>query len=290
MAHVYVAALPKVYKYGMESRLAEVCAWVDEKSEGRLTWHDKQILLVSPVAWKDGEVMKVAEEMVNLQREEMCVDLDRMFGKGGGAGAGAGFGFYDSLADLEHQMVKAQQQQREGKTPAVVDVKDSALELLESFHKSLVLYMWMHHRNCVVFPDELKAEELKHRVEDVMDWALQQMGKKNVSKRWGQAKAATQQRQHRQHQLPSSPSPIRHSPIATMDKPVPSIPFPTVVRPQQAQSQLGPDQRQRQQLPKIDFVRNDPGLLTRRWEQPPDLSTLLKKYVDSPSLKIGSKS
>lgn len=240
--------------------MAEICEWVDEKSKGHFTWDEKQLLAVSPISWRDGIVVKAAEEMVKMQRDEMHVNLDRVLGN-------SDLGLFDMLKQIERQMAKAQDvrpqagvERRREQDKGVV-LKDTILESLESFHKVLVMYMWMHLRNSVVYPDYLVAEDLKHRVEVVMDWALQQMGKKNIRNRW--------EKVARYGDQPSQS--LGHSRI--VDK-LPPLPHPVTAPIDQPQSKIG-------------YKTSGGAQVVRQWGQPPDLSTLLKQYVDSSRLKAG---
>lgn len=299
MAHVYASILPKAYRYAIPGRVAEICEWIDEKSKGMLTWAEKQMLMSSPVAWRDEMVVRVAEEMVRLQRDEMCVSVEAVVKP---------FGFMDALMRVEWQMERAKAiaaagEARNARWPKarVGEMKIEVLDTLETFHKVLVLYMWMHFRNNVVYPEREAAEDLKHRVEIVLDWGLQQLGKKDVAKRWQQTWSSAKREVaeggmegeaegragHRRH-----PEASGHHPPSFAANPSPTQ------LPQDGThiSQVPPSLRlppisgfpQRPQKPKIDYIRspNEGARAARQWDQPPDLSTLLKQYVSSPSLKV----
>ncbi|KAF7777881.1 hypothetical protein Agabi119p4_3953 [Agaricus bisporus var. burnettii] len=66
--------------------------------------------------------------------------------------------------------------------PFIPEITHSTLSVLESFHKILVFYMWMLFRNSVVFSDQETTEELKRRVEVVLDWSLQVIGQSDQDK------------------------------------------------------------------------------------------------------------
>jgi len=49
------------------------------------------------------------------------------------------------------------------------------LQGLETFHKILVVYIWLSFRNPVSYPSHQEATELKERLERVLHWCLQEL-------------------------------------------------------------------------------------------------------------------
>jgi len=59
-----------------------------------------------------------------------------------------------------------------GRTPLAPPILISSLPLLETLHKSLVLYIWLSFRIPISFPDRAKAVDYKNRTEVVLDSCL----------------------------------------------------------------------------------------------------------------------
>jgi hypothetical protein len=205
-----------------------------------LTWQDKLLIYNCPVSWREKIVVDAAEEMVKLQRDEMCVEItsvlgveegsfgqregegrsigrgegkdgvwrDRAWSERRGKGMGTFAGLVRRLEEVEEKMrivksimpevgVEGKSGTDVGAATAVDDFRRTSppsrdyfkhkqrqplilaehLDELESLHKVLVLYMWMHFRNSVVYPDREITEQLKLRVEVALDWGLQEVGK-----------------------------------------------------------------------------------------------------------------
>ncbi|KAF9442553.1 hypothetical protein P691DRAFT_779350 [Macrolepiota fuliginosa MF-IS2] len=291
MAHIYASSLPsRVYRYVVPSKVADICAWVDEKGKGQLTWAEKQMLVVSPVAWKDEQVLGAAEEMVKMQRDEMCVRVERVVEK---------LGCLDALMWVERGMEKLERANasagEKGEGKMVVEVKEGILESLESFHKVLVLYMWMHYRNTVVYPEREEAEKLKLRVEVALEWALRQLGRRDVAREWVEEQRA-------QSKTSKKRAPVWSDSRKRIDLDVDaeeefaqevSLVLGRVNRLSPRPNSSPQTRRDAEHASAPTREKQKIGYSTSggdravRWEQPPDLSTLLKRYVDAPSLKVG---
>lgn len=192
MAHTYTSLPPSpVYKYTTIPKIAEICTWIDQRTKGVFTWDDKLQLLVCPIMWRDGAVVDAAEEMVRMQRDEMCVVLGRLEcvvgdQRGSAKGKEGKRGLVWALEEVERRMelagkmvaeaaavkdastIKAQTNDRSKPSPSPpakpstkITVDPELLDQLESLHKILVLYMWKHLRNSVVYPDREAVEAMK---------------------------------------------------------------------------------------------------------------------------------
>lgn len=158
-----------------------------------------------PIQWRDKSVVEAAEDMVKLQRDEMCVAIDDV------VGYGKRFrGLVRRLEEVEGKMRSVGAGVQTGGNLNGTEVDDTSsslpttapafpfpkprsslafspqqrssidpehLDELETLHKILVLYMWMHLRNAVVYSDRDATEDLKQRVEVALDWGLQEVGK-----------------------------------------------------------------------------------------------------------------
>ncbi|KXN91935.1 ATP-dependent RNA helicase SUV3, mitochondrial [Leucoagaricus sp. SymC.cos] len=199
MAHIYTT-LPHspIYQYTHSNTLVEISHWIEEKARDVLTWDEKLLLLVCPAGWRDPMCVQAVEEMVKMQRDEMCVDLKRLISV---------FGLDKALEKVEGMINRVKEAEaeaeaavhvegaREGESADVTtttvaktgppkpshlkrsEIRPQQLEQLESFHKILVLYVWMHFRNTIVYPDREPCEQIKNRVEVALDWGLQEIGK-----------------------------------------------------------------------------------------------------------------
>ena len=248
MAHVYTTLPPSsVYKHCYRARLSDICTWVEAQSQGQFTWEDKLKLMFTPIPWRDGMGLRAAEEMAALQREEMCVLIEKMRTV---VGNGKKKGLLGALEAMElkisetERMRKREREEKdreeedreiridllekhlslylpssesrpspssESPSPSsespssslsssenapspspsssldfstaqssTTHIRQELLEQLEALHKILVMYMWSHFKNSVVYPDRDIAESLKSRVEVALDWGLREVGRDAV--------------------------------------------------------------------------------------------------------------
>jgi ATP-dependent RNA helicase SUPV3L1/SUV3 len=198
MAHIYAALPPsRVYKYTQTTRIKDICSWIEQRTSGVLTWEEKLQLLNSPVAWRDPGVVQALEEMVKMQTKENSVRMGKFLSMRSGfikalEAAERRMTWSKALVKAEAEVVQAQERgddsvkdkkrkvewlrRKEGEGS---NIGHELLEQLEALHKILVVYMWMHFRNIVVYPDRVQTEGLKHRVEVVLDWGLQELGRRS---------------------------------------------------------------------------------------------------------------
>jgi len=236
MAHVYTTLPPSsVYKHCYKAQMPEICTWVETQSQGQFTWEDKLKLMFTPIPWRDEMGLRAAEEMAALQREEMCVLIEKMKVV---VGNGKKNGLLGTLEAMELKISETEKmrgrgsEKKEGEMrkgssqndlspylpllesrpslssesrpssslsssenppspsssssldfsaqPSATHIRQELLEQLEALHKILVMYMWSHFKNSVVYPDRDIAESLKSRVEVALDWGLREVGRDAV--------------------------------------------------------------------------------------------------------------
>lgn len=288
MAHLYASNLPPIYRYSVPTRLSEICAWIDARTKS-LTWSEKAMLFVSPIAWREEVCVQAAERMIQLHQDYFKVPIE---------GVIRPFGFMDALELVERAMERSKRKDlipRFGGGSG--EIRVDVLATLESFHKVLVSYMWMHFRRPITYHENEKVEGLKLRVELALDWGLQQLGKRklqsvsginsttnananispSVVEHEGNSRLKVEQPPKRVpiHRTNQSESSHSHSPIldSVMDSSTHRFKVEQKPKPK----------------PKISYSSETPRP-TRNFSPTPDLTSLLKKYVDSPVLKVGGNS
>jgi len=219
MAHVYTTLPPSsVYKHCYKARMSEICEWVERQSQGQFTWEDKLKFMFTPIPWRDGMGLRAAEEMAALQRDEMCVLIEKMKSVVGNGKKKGLLGALEAMEGKISETEKRREREREGEKEGEIRIDSSEnslspslsssesppspspsssldfpteplpttpirqelLEQLEALHKILVMYMWSHFKNNVVYPDRDIAESLKSRVEVALDWGLREFGRDTV--------------------------------------------------------------------------------------------------------------
>ena len=150
--HSYIARMRPIYRFEDMARFAERCELIDT-SAGELTLEDRNLFIKSPVSWRDPLCVQIAAEFMRMYKHSMRVVLVQALG---------GSELLETLRRTEKFMSLNR--------PLVSS--SSVLPLLETFHKVLVLYMWLSIRNSVVFCDHEQAAALKGRVEKALDWCL----------------------------------------------------------------------------------------------------------------------
>ncbi|GLB35606.1 putative helicase superfamily c-terminal domain [Lyophyllum shimeji] len=154
-AHRYISRLPPMLRYAEvgASRLRDICEFVDTRGP-KLPLADRLNLVQAPVAWRDPACMELVARFVGMYQEEMDVDLMKAL---------EGTEFMANLERIEGKM------REEGRRRASAEVLGS----LESFHKALVLYVWMSFRQPLAWNSHEEVAALKTRVEKGLDWTLQ---------------------------------------------------------------------------------------------------------------------
>jgi len=165
--------------------------------------------MFTPIPWRDGMGLRAAEEMAALQRDEMCVLIEKMTSVVGSGRKGGLLGALETMeekiskTEKERERVREKEEEKEREmriassenppTPSLsssldfptaqlptTPIDQELLVRLEALHKILVMYMWSHFKNSVVYPDRDIAESLKGRVEVALDWGLREFGRDTV--------------------------------------------------------------------------------------------------------------
>lgn len=149
--YTHITKMRWPYQISSSNHIQEMSEFIDTRA-GDLTLTDKSQLMMSPISWRDTGFVDVVATMYRQHRNEMSVNLRECGGD-----------IYAQLEDVELQMQKSKQP-RSGQ---------NILVGLETLHKIVVFYMWMHLRTPVAWPDHELATSLKRRTEAALDWAIQ---------------------------------------------------------------------------------------------------------------------
>lgn len=137
-----------------------MCDFIDTRGRN-LTVPDRLLHMMAPIPWRDDTLLEVVAKFIRMYSEDMRVEL---------LPALAGTRFMPTMLRIEEQMAA-------GVPPAS---NPRTLEVLEGFHKIVVIYIWMSFRNGVAYSNHKDVSELKKRVEVALEWALQGMSRKAV--------------------------------------------------------------------------------------------------------------
>jgi hypothetical protein len=176
--------------------------------------------------------------------------------------------------------------------PIMPEITESTLSFLESFHKILVFYMWMLFRNSVVFSDQETTEGLKKRVEVVLDWALQVISysqkdtNEKVKKGKGKGKG--------KGKLGSEGLFTERASIKQLMEDYERRNVKEGKREERAmEKSVWSNGREEEGRKGTEIGVMDNAEIKaknkRPWVQAPDLTTLLKNYVDNSDLKVGRR-
>jgi ATP-dependent RNA helicase SUPV3L1/SUV3 len=160
--HLYIAKMRPIYRFEDLNKLYDICQFIDTYA-GELTLDDRNRFIKSPIAWWDPLCVKVASRFMQMYRDSMRVVLVQSLKNSN---------LLETLRRTEIWMTANRP------PPPLL----GALSLLETFHKVLVLYLWLSLRNPVVFCDQEVAMELKARVERALQWSLQNMSQKELQR------------------------------------------------------------------------------------------------------------
>jgi ATP-dependent RNA helicase SUPV3L1/SUV3 len=125
---------------------------------------------MAPIQWRDERVVSVVEKMLRMYGQSMSVRLNKAI---------EGTEFLGTLKDVEESI-------EADLTPAPAP---DTLDVLESLHSILVLYLWMSYRNPVTYHDHDDVVSLKARTESALDYCLEGMTKEEdaeVIPTWGE--------------------------------------------------------------------------------------------------------
>ncbi|RXW19566.1 hypothetical protein EST38_g6294 [Candolleomyces aberdarensis] len=155
-AHHFISPLPPKIRYH-ESDMTHLPLYdfIDGIAGEVLSNGEKLTHAYAPIPWRDATVVQVLKNFLTQMRDNSYVDLMQ--------GLKSSTNFMESLEMVE----KAKKNDHPART--IVHL----LNGLESFHKVLVLYIWLSFRSQIVYPQYNLAAELKERLEDVLQWSLE---------------------------------------------------------------------------------------------------------------------
>ncbi|KAF5386983.1 hypothetical protein D9615_002048 [Tricholomella constricta] len=164
-AHQYISRLPPILRFSEmgEERLREMCDFVDSRGAG-LPVADRLTLVQAPIPWRDATCLEIISRFVKMLRDDMNVDLVKTLHE---------TDFMVNLELIENKM----------NGNARSRTSSEMLASLESFHKALVVYVWMSFRQPVAWNQHTEVAELKDRVEKALEWTLQALTK-NQPRHW----------------------------------------------------------------------------------------------------------
>ncbi|TFK24669.1 ATP-dependent RNA helicase suv3 [Coprinopsis marcescibilis] len=160
-AHHFIGKLPSNVRH-QDSDAAASHEFLDTYAKS-LTSKEWVLYLHAPVPWRDPNVVAVMRNFMDQTREGTHADLEAALKT---------TIFMDTMERYERVI--------ENGRPVRCGLRD--LSTLESFHKSLVLYIWMSFRAPVMYCDAELATTLKIRLEKVLQQALEGMSEGKVVK------------------------------------------------------------------------------------------------------------
>ena len=160
-AHSYIGRIPTFMRYATRSQ-GEVFDFVDRYWTG-MNITDRLLLLFAPIPWRDLATTEIITRFLNTHSSSMFVD------------------FMEGIKDTGLLELMLQVEDDMDKKPPHSDI--DTLMRLESFHKIIVFYIWMHFRSPVVYSDFMLVADLKVRLEKVLNWSLDGLSKNRGARR-----------------------------------------------------------------------------------------------------------
>ncbi|KAJ7041987.1 P-loop containing nucleoside triphosphate hydrolase protein, partial [Mycena alexandri] len=160
-AHLHAGNLPIHCRSTMPASLSLLCEYLDQ--QGYFTYMDRLQLIQAPFPWRDRMALTAITEFVATYYQNMHVDITVTMRK---------LGYLEKLEAVELVMQAP---------PPAAGVKRKRfnhafqLEGLETFHKILVVYLWLSYRNPVSYPAQDLAVKMKERLERALHWCLEEM-------------------------------------------------------------------------------------------------------------------
>jgi hypothetical protein len=143
-------------------QVQEACAFLD-KAWGDGSNEDKLTILTAPIPWGDPSTTDAIKKLLVMHKQTSSVEL---------MPAIKGTGWLETMERLEKDMLLHSQADSNAMTR--FKTTSAALLNLEGFHKVVVFYVWMQFRNPVIYADR-GVDELKQRIEKVLNWGLESM-------------------------------------------------------------------------------------------------------------------
>ena len=146
----HVSKMRWPYQISISNHMHDMSEFIDTRIKN-LTLLDKSQLMMAPIAWRDAGFIDTVAVMLRQYRNNLSVNLKECLGN-----------IYAQLEKVELQMAKSKRPRS----------NQDILMALETLHKLVLLYMWMHLRSPVAWPDHKLASSLKQRAEAALDWSL----------------------------------------------------------------------------------------------------------------------
>lgn len=165
------------YRYSEFVHLATTSEFIDTHGSGKMTTKDRVQYMMAPIPWRDNSCLVMVEKFLRMHCNLMHVDLMEAL---------EGTQFMATMLRVEDMMSS-------GMRPIS---SSESLAILETFHKIIVLYVWMSFRNPVSYSNHNEVADLKTRLEKVLDWSLEGMSKKtggDLNASWNQIRESRDQ-------------------------------------------------------------------------------------------------
>ncbi|KAJ7765737.1 P-loop containing nucleoside triphosphate hydrolase protein [Mycena metata] len=159
LAHIHAGNLPIYCRASMPPSLSLICEYLDQ--QGYFTYWDRLQLIQAPFPWRDRMALDAITEFVATYYQTMYVDVTATMRK---------LGYLDKLEAVELVMQTAAGVKRPKRFN-----HSFHLDGLETFHKILVVYLWLSYRNPVSYPAQDLAVKMKERLERALHWCLEEM-------------------------------------------------------------------------------------------------------------------
>ncbi|KAF8638876.1 hypothetical protein AX17_001931 [Amanita inopinata Kibby_2008] len=154
-----------------------------------MTIADRMLLCLAPIPWRDLTCVQITRRLVKMYQERLEVNLNMAI---------KGTGFMEALEGIEslnseinfrdshmktsdsridNSLLHRQKKEVPGAN-RVGKPNQTTLSLLETFHKILVLYLWMSYRNPASWSNREEVSGLKMRVERALERCLEGLSRK----------------------------------------------------------------------------------------------------------------
>ncbi|KAI0062152.1 P-loop containing nucleoside triphosphate hydrolase protein [Artomyces pyxidatus] len=161
-ALIYTSTLPPNLAIMDPSRKEDqIAAFVDSHSGGLLT-EDRITVMQVPFPYSDVECVAVVGSMLERYRDQCVVDLPEVLAE-------------SDLLDTLEGVLASREEHVEVEAPA------ESLRKLETLHKALVAYAWLHMHLSVSFPSYNQCTALMRSTERALDYCLQSMARQERS-------------------------------------------------------------------------------------------------------------
>ena len=145
------------YIHGEDSKGQRIEGFLNTTFDN-LTTEDTMTWFLSPVAWRDEVARAVATQFLKEHQRRLRVDLMKTLRQ-------------EKLLQVLETTCSAMAVQARVSDPR------GTLMVLETLHRSIILYMWMGRRMPIVFADSKEALELKEKTQKAMEFVLRGMTK-----------------------------------------------------------------------------------------------------------------